>query len=177
MSSILSTLTDKSKIFRFFPDIVSLNVQDNGAIVLTDQGGNIVTHSEWKQLRQSIDQFYKSISANELESAIKEREAEKESARREIYRKPEHKTTQPGFVYLIKSEHGQCKIGMTKNLDQRMTLFGIKLPFKFDLVHSIKSDDIVGLEKSLHTKYADKRLNGEWFDLTDQDVSEIRSMQ
>jgi Meiotically up-regulated gene 113 len=49
-----------------------------------------------------------------------------------------------------------------------------RMPHEVTLIHSIETDDMVGLEALLHERYADKRMNGEWFALSDEDVNEIK---
>jgi len=82
-----------------------------------------------------------------------------------------------GQVYLIQSDRGYYKIGMTKNIDDRMATFHVKLPFEPDLIHVIECEDRRAMEKSLHIKFAAKRINGEWFDLTGTDVAFIKSIK
>jgi len=78
-----------------------------------------------------------------------------------------------GYIYLIKAETGHCKIGRTKSIKNRMEFFGVKLPFKFDIIHTFPADDMYDAERDLHSIFAEKRTNGEWFHLTDEDVSRI----
>ena len=80
-----------------------------------------------------------------------------------------------GFVYLLKGD--DCyKIGRTKELDKRIDQLSTKLPFEVELIHTIKTDDMTGLEAQLHERFADGRINGEWFDLSEQDVKLIQGM-
>ncbi len=79
-----------------------------------------------------------------------------------------------GYVYFIK-EHfsGKVKIGKTKHMNSRMEMFGVKLPFEWDVIKTVKSADYSLTETLLHRKYENKRVNGEWFDLTQSDIDDI----
>lgn len=81
-----------------------------------------------------------------------------------------------GYVYLVQSPTGAYKIGRTKNPDDRMRTFSVKLPFEVEYVALIPCDDMKWLEAELHNRYADKHVNGEWFNLDAADVETIRSL-
>jgi len=77
-----------------------------------------------------------------------------------------------GFVYFIKSDYGY-KIGCTANFKKRLNSFNIKLPFKISSHSYIKCKNYMKIESFLHEKLKHKRLNGEWFDLSENDFKEI----
>jgi hypothetical protein len=79
-----------------------------------------------------------------------------------------------GWVYFLKADNGLTKIGRTKDLDKRMFHFTVKLPYKLEVIHSIKTDYTIQLEKRLHEKYDSFRVRGEWFALSDEHLEEIK---
>lgn len=77
----------------------------------------------------------------------------------------------PGYVYLMR--HGSArefKIGRTSNPIRRSGEVGIELPQRVEPLHVIETDDPAGVEAYWHRRFADKRLNGEWFALAAQDI-------
>jgi len=78
-----------------------------------------------------------------------------------------------GYVYLLKSGK-YYKIGYSNNPDRRLYEIGIQLPEKVDHIHSIETDDPSGIEAYWHTRFREKRLHGEWFDLKPSDIRIFR---
>ena len=81
-----------------------------------------------------------------------------------------------GFVYLLSSPEGYCKIGRTKRVTERLLQIGLQLPFRVELLHSIPVSDPVWAERTLHQKFAACRMNGEWFLLSDSDINWIKAL-
>jgi hypothetical protein len=80
-----------------------------------------------------------------------------------------------GFVYIIGSPDGYCKIGRAKVLDSRLKQIALQLPFKVELIHSIAVADPIQAERVLHRRFADRRMNGEWFALTPEDIDWLKA--
>lgn len=83
-----------------------------------------------------------------------------------------------GYVYLIQEVDfsGQYKIGRTIDPKTRLKHVDIKTPGETKVIALLKTKDAIALERRLHKKYASKRKRGEWFDLTDAQVRQIRNM-
>lgn len=77
------------------------------------------------------------------------------------------------YVYLLLSAHGS-KIGRSKNPDSRTGNISTKLPFDVTEKFIFKVKDMKSTESMLHKRYADKRMNGEWFDLSKDDIADIK---
>lgn len=81
-----------------------------------------------------------------------------------------------GCVYVLKSGDF-CKIGRTSNLTARIPALSIALPQPSEVVVVLETTDHVRLERDLHKKFSDKRVNGEWFILDDDDIAWIRCLE
>ncbi len=79
-----------------------------------------------------------------------------------------------GYVYLLRADNGTYKIGRTRDPNDRIRTFSVKLPFEVEYMALIQTEDMYALEAELHGQYAEKRLNGsEFFALSDSDVKAI----
>lgn len=86
---------------------------------------------------------------------------------------PSGLSTKEGFVYLgmLKIDKTRrYKIGKTNLVERRNAELSLQLPEKLELVHYIKTDDMSGIESYWHRRFADKNTNGEWFNLSTEDV-------
>jgi len=78
-----------------------------------------------------------------------------------------------GEVYLFKSGN-YYKIGKTRDMVRRGAEIRIQLPEELILIHSIKTDDVSGIELYWHKRFAEKRMKGEWFDLNANDIKAFK---
>lgn len=66
------------------------------------------------------------------------------------------------------------KIGRSNAAGRRAYELAIQLPNRLELIHAIETDDAVGIERYWHERFADRRLNGEWFKLSAADVAAFK---
>lgn len=78
-----------------------------------------------------------------------------------------------GFVYLLKSGK-HYKVGFSVHAGARERQISLQLPDPVITVHVISTDDPPGIEAYWHKRFAAKRKNGEWFDLSREDIAAFK---
>ena len=78
-----------------------------------------------------------------------------------------------GYVYLIESQ-GVYKIGITKQIKERVNRYTTENPFPVKLILSYKVENCLEKEEYLLSKFKDKNIHGEWFKLSQADVKFIQ---
>ncbi len=78
------------------------------------------------------------------------------------------------FVYLIRATNGLVKIGITSDIEHRFRTLNAGSPLELKLLGCIESGNVQELEKELHTRFSDKNVRHEWFNLSFEDVSYIK---
>src|ERR1700744_726898 len=73
-------------------------------------------------------------------------------------------------VYILKTGRNLYKIGKTANLQQRLPAYPTHLPILFHLVRQYPAVNMDDLEASLHIVFQHRRVKGEWFQLTTDDL-------
>ena len=143
------------------------------------RGLNRVADDYVSRLKQ-IDAQIAALNAerNALEVAEAKRQARK-AKREAAKRQSRGGASSAGYVYLLRALHDPSlfKIGRTNNPDNRLRIFAVKLPYPVEYDCLISTDDMYALESELHAQFADKRLEGEWFRLDEDDVAYIRQRQ
>ena len=69
-------------------------------------------------------------------------------------------------IYIFKAETGECKIGVSNNVDKRRSAIEMQggKPI-IELFYTTKCFNAYEIENIMHKHFADKRLIGEWFDV------------
>lgn len=83
------------------------------------------------------------------------------------------KTVVLGCVYLLRSGR-HFKIGRTNAVGRRERELAIQLPQKGEVILKIATDDPAGIEAYWHRRFDAKRGNGEWFNLSQEDIAAFR---
>ena len=77
------------------------------------------------------------------------------------------------YFYIIKNE-GKYKLGFTSNIKKRYKNYKSHLG-NVDVIFIYKGSDSNNIESYLHSVYKDKRIVGEYFSLSDNDLLDIIS--
>ena len=84
-------------------------------------------------------------------------------------------TTNSGVYFILNKSNNLIKIGCANNIQKRFKQIQgqfrhLGLDDNIELVNYIETKDYKKLEKKLHEKYKDKRVNHEWFDISVDEV-------
>ena len=90
----------------------------------------------------------------------------------------EYKQTHPRRqdLYAISAGERMVKIGIAHDVSQRMHTLQHMNPLPLHLVAVVKGGGRA-LEKQLHRKFAAERIRGEWFALSEEDLSYIKELE
>ncbi len=73
-------------------------------------------------------------------------------------------------VYILKTGKNLYKIGKTQDLQKRLLVYQTHLPILFRIIRQYLATNMSELEESLHLIFQHKRVKGEWFELTGDDL-------
>jgi len=80
------------------------------------------------------------------------------------------------YLYLIRAENGLYKIGRSANPVSRYKSILNQSPTGLSLVSTFRFQRADIIEGRLHQLYNEKRSHGEWFDLTESDITKIMQL-
>ncbi|AUO14754.1 GIY-YIG nuclease family protein [Priestia megaterium] len=89
-----------------------------------------------------------------------------------------HHAQGDGLIYFIRALSGDLegltKIGFTRDMQGRMAKIYQDLKIEMKVIHYIATSDVVTLEQTLHNIFKAKRVTGEWFNLSEEDIELIK---
>jgi len=143
--------------------------ESNNIFILSSLNGEILTHKEIGELIKELKKAYKIITAEEIE--VRNSQANQSKTPPQVKRKSQ--TIKSGFVYLITDNCGSHKVGMSKNPMQRLESLRRSTANNLELVHTINTIDMIGLEAYFHGVFLAYKISGEWFKLPDSAIAEF----
>ena len=80
-----------------------------------------------------------------------------------------------GWIYFLQSSTGYVKIGMSTNVEARLIQIQSTMPppIEVELLHAIRTKNMIRAEQALHGHYATQRVRREWFALTADDMATV----
>ena len=81
-----------------------------------------------------------------------------------------------GYVYMLKFRGKDYKIGFSNDPERRYGEIATKMPEPPVQIHTIRTDDLSGVEAYWHRRFASKQIykKSEWFQLSPSDVQAFR---
>jgi hypothetical protein len=79
------------------------------------------------------------------------------------------------YLYLIESQQFY-KIGIANDVQSRLAQLSTGNPFELKLLASYSFENAEVVERSIHQRFSNKRVRGEWFELGDEDVNEFHQI-
>jgi len=140
--------------------------------------GLIVTRQEWAALSEAVAPFHNwmpdSVIAAQNASMLAYQENSGSGSLYDTLQNERSKQMKHGFVYVLQAGEFY-KIGRSRNVDNRIMQLSTIPPFELELVCAIATDDMYELEKLLHERFDNRRVRGEWFALTEEDVTWLKT--
>lgn len=127
----------------------------------------------WKRLMDAVD--FDVFVMNEIERMTNEKKVDFKEDTTFNQEKNSDNQEKRG-VYFIQADNGLTKIGRTKNLKNRLSKLKTSSPCELNLIWFIETEHELELEAKIHDVFSVKRVRGEWFDLTDEDMSWIKQI-
>lgn len=125
--------------------------------------GKILKKEDWFYIKRLIDNFYSSVTYEDIDWMNKERDEQRDEKQRIV----------SGYVYLMKSDNGYYKIGRALDVDIRNKQHMRDYPLVITVLHSFFCRNYIKAESHLLKMFADKKLQGEWFQLDKADIDFI----
>jgi len=152
-------------------------VRTTDGIYLMNGWGFVYPWREVKKLLDEIIRYYNQHPDEEIDQYnllqyIQRKEDEQKLCKKS---KPT-RHIEAGYIYFLQGENGLVKIGRSKDYKRRLENLRTMSPVNIKLLFTIKTDDMAKLEKDLHNRFQEKRVKGEWFRLSGQEIETTKAM-
>lgn len=153
--------------------------RDNG--ICSSCSFKIWKENEAEQIKQKQDEIKKPIEKPSSIILEKKTKTEIVKTERDLEKERQAQLYEAnqlfGYVYLMRSGNGYHKIGISKKVENRLGGLKRQFPVLIEVIHCFACHDYRKVEKDLHQKFSTKRIEYEWFELDENDVQWIASLQ
>lgn len=156
-----------TKIIRNHPKAIFYH---DGEECLRNQFGGIITAREYYELLDKIGYFYENVNDDDIEEYNKAVKVELHNELTADRKRSENKPKSLGYVYFVQADDQHYKIGGTSNLESRMKSLQVASPNDLKLITWLVANDWPEKEKQAHEYFDDKKIHGEWFDITASEI-------
>jgi hypothetical protein len=80
-----------------------------------------------------------------------------------------------GHVYFIRADNGLVKIGNSSDVRARFKAIDQASPCNLEIALLIETESYIELEALFHQRFSGKRVKGEWFGLSEEDIEAVRN--
>lgn len=130
-------------------------------------GEKLELNKLYKRINKKIEEYILTLQPRTIEQTAKIIKRRKKLKTEGIQR-----TKDERFVYLVKMRENY-KIGISKNPEKRFGEFTL-LPEKLETIFIHKVANAKLVESDLHEIFNNKRVRGEWFNLTKEDIEFVK---
>ena len=151
-----------------FPICIPIETKD-GLLYFGKPNGEIVETELALEMLEKLNSYYNNRAKEEINLFNKKVQEEIYNLCTKTSKKEQNRKRKQGFVYIFESG-GKYKIGFSKNVEQRFRQLDTR-PFKLNKIYSKYFDNAYDIEQFLHNSdLADKRIEGEWYELSKNDL-------
>lgn len=144
---------------------------DDGCFITDNMG----YYMEAEQMVEISNKLIKTAKEKGMKKAITDHNSERKNEVEKIMNDhtPRKKEPTKAYIYIMECG-GKYKIGVSKDVEKRKKQLDNR-PFPVNIIFiSPLIEDAYVFEKALHDIYTDRKIDGEWFDLTDDEVKTIK---
>lgn len=133
--------------------------------------GELITNSEWLLLKEEINYYYECLGDEDIILENQRRDYLRKKIELEYRKRELRKPKKLGRVYFIGSDETGVKIGFSMNVDSRLKTLNVASPYKLKILGiTPECGNYVEVEKWAHDHFESKRMNSEWFDITEEEI-------